>query len=279
MDFLKFHTGAKIPALGLGTWQAKGKKIEDAVYHAIKSGYRLIDTATIYGNEEDVGRAIRRAMVDFKIKREELFITTKLWNTDHGDPATAFNKSLSKLGLDYVDLYLLHWPVATWQTGWQKMQALKGKTKALGVSNFDVEQLQQMIDQKMPMPAVNQIEFSPYLYRKDILEFCKKNNVLIEAYSPLTRGKKLDEPRLLKIAEKYDKSPAQILLRWCVQHGTVPIPKSTNPQRIEENFNIFDFELSKEDMIVLDSFDEGHFTYFSTKTTSKILDFGRRLGI
>ncbi|MDP3882034.1 MAG: aldo/keto reductase [Nanoarchaeota archaeon] len=252
----------KIPLLGLGTWQAENMEVEEAVYHALKVGYRHIDTAKIYGNELGIGRAIKKAMSDFKIKREDLFITTKLWNSDHHNPLNAFERSRICLDLDYIDLYLIHWPVSQRLRSWQIMQSLVKEKRclAVGVSNFTIQHLQEIIKLGLPVPSINQVEFSPFLYQKDLLEFCQEKGIILEAYSPLTRGEKLNHPIIKRLAEKYSKTPAQIFLRWALQHEIVIIPKSTNPERIEENADIFDFSISQTDMNILNSLDEGYRT-------------------
>lgn len=257
---IMLNNGKNIPLLGLGTWKAEGKEVEEAVYEAIKQGYRHIDTAKIYGNEREVGNAIRKAMEDFNLKREDLFITSKLWNTDHGGPVGACEDTLSRLDLDYIDLYLIHWPSMQSSNAitWEKMQQLvkDNLCKSVGVSNFNIEQIQELLDYNLPIPQVNQVELSPYLSKKELVDFCQKNHIVVEAYSPLTRGKKLEDPKLEKIAKKYKKTPAQIMLRWAIQHNIVVIPKSTDKDRIKENSEIFDFKIKDADMKTLDGFNE-----------------------
>jgi diketogulonate reductase-like aldo/keto reductase len=257
---IKLRNGVRMPILGLGTWQSKKKECENAVYVALKDGYRHIDTAQIYGNEREVGNAIRRAMRDFKIKRKELFVTTKVFNTFGSRPYNAFYESLEKLGIEYIDLYLIHWPAPMRLSAWKKMQQLlkDKKVRALGVSNFSIKQIDQIIEMGLPIPSVNQVEFSPFLYRKELLEYCNKRGIVLEAYSPLTRGKKLNNNILGEIAEKYKKTPAQILLRWIVQHNMVVIPKSVNENRIRENADIFNFEIRKNDMEKLNGLNESY---------------------
>lgn len=251
------NTGADIPAIGFGTWQlADGAEAKDAVAAALGAGYRLIDTARIYGNERSVGQAIASS----RVGREELFVTTKLWPQDFGYESglKAFDKSLGLLGLEYLDLYLLHWPNgAERKDAWRALAEIhrQGRSKAVGVSNYMVEHLQEVLAQSNLVPAVNQIEFHPFIYQrqKPVLELCKQKGILVEAYSPLTVGRNINHPEIGKVAERIGKSNAQVILRWCVQHGTVPIPRSTNPDHIKENLGIFNFQLSDEDMVTLDS--------------------------
>lgn len=252
---IKLNNGIKMPVLGLGTWKtAAGKECEQAVLHALKAGYRHIDTASIYRNEESVGSAVKKS----GIPREEIFITTKLWNDDAVDPRLALEKSLKKLQTNYVDLYLMHWPVKNRLDAWRVLEELygEGKCKAIGVSNFLVHHLQELLSVCEIVPAVNQVEFNPYLYQKDLLKFCVKHEIQLEAYSPLAHGKKLSDKKLGELAQKYKKIPSQILIRWGLQHNLVVIPKSIHPQRIADNATVFDFVLSKEDMQLLDSFNE-----------------------
>ena len=251
-----------MPVLGLGTFRTRnGKETREAVSWALEAGYRLIDTAAAYGNEEDVGEAVRKS----GIPREEIFITTKLWNTDHGyDRAlAAFEKSRQKLELDYVDLYLIHWPEGGLRNQtWKALEKLlkDGKCRAIGVSNYTIRHLQELLKNSPTVPAVNQVEFHPYLYQKELLEFCNSHKIQLEAYSPLTKGRKLNDPELLSLASKYSKTSAQILIRWVLQKGVVAIPKSSRKERIEENAKVFDFSISDQDMRILDSFSEDYRT-------------------
>ncbi len=252
------NNGVEMPYFGLGVYLAgSGKETENAVTAALKRGYRHIDTAAMYKNEEDVGRAVAGS----GIPRKDIFITTKLWNSDHGfDRAQkALDKSLSRLKMDYVDLYLIHWPVEEKRReSWKalvKMQE-EGKCRAIGVSNYTIRHLRQLLTESPVVPAVNQVEFSPFLYQKDLLEFCRENGIQPEAYSPLTRGKKLDHKTLVSLGEKYGKSPAQIMIRWALQHDIVVIPKSVHEKRIEENAQVFDFTISPDDMQQLDSLNQ-----------------------
>ncbi len=252
------NNGVKIPVLGLGTYQTKsGDEAYNAVRFALDYGYRHIDTAALYANEEDVGKAVRESGVN----REEIFVTTKVWNSDHGfEKATkAFYTSLKKLKLEYVDLYLIHWPVTKLRLHtWDALTKLyeKGLIRSIGVSNYTIKHLEELLSYGGVTPVVNQVEFSLYLYQKELLDFCTQKNIFIEAYTPLIRGKKFDEPKLLAIADKYGKTPAQILIRWALQVGTIVLPKSSRKEKITENANVFDFEISSEDMIHLSTFNE-----------------------
>lgn len=260
------NNGTRMPVIGLGTYLSKNdEEVVNAVKWALASGYRLIDTAATYDNEEGVGRGIRESGV----RREDIFVTTKLWNSDQGYESTlrAIDTSLEKLGLNYVDLYLIHWPTADEkgetsinkrEETWKAMEEIykSGKAKAIGVSNYMVKHLEEMKEYATVVPVVDQVEFHPFLYQKELLDYCKQNNIQLEAYRPLTKGKKLDDKTVEEIANKYNKTDAQILLRWNLQHGCIPIPKSTHKERIEENINIFDFEISEEDMKKLDSLNQ-----------------------
>jgi diketogulonate reductase-like aldo/keto reductase len=256
---LRLNDGNLIPQLGLGVWQvSSGKTSEAAVLAALEAGYRHIDTASAYGNEESVGGAIRMS----GIPRESIFVTTKLWNTDHNNPERALDTSLRKLKMDYVDLYLIHFPVRERRQSWRALEALrsKGKTRSIGVSNFTIVHLRELLAESETVPAVNQVEFHPYLYQQDLLAFCQAKGIVIEAYSPLTHGERLNDPKLIAVAKKYSsaktKSTAQILIRWALQYGLVVIPKSSNRRRILENAAVFDFEISHDDMKLLDTFNE-----------------------
>jgi diketogulonate reductase-like aldo/keto reductase len=227
------------------------------VLDALEAGYRHIDTASLYGNEADVGQAIRRS----GIPREQIFVTTKLWNSDHGtrQAVKACEQSLQRLGLEYLDLYLIHWPVHGLRlASWQALEQLysQGRVRAIGVSNYTVRHLQELLAYARIAPLVNQVEFSPFLYQRELLDFCQQQQIQLQAYSPLTRGERLNDPRVQAIAEVYHKSPAQILIRWCLQHGVVCLPKSVHKQRILANAQVFDFELSPEHMAALDGLNE-----------------------
>ena len=256
---LPLRSGGAIPQVGLGVWQsARGDATKNAVLGALRHGYRHVDTARIYGNEADVGEAVRESGV----ARSELFVTTKLWNDDQGyDKALgAFDKSLARLGLDYVDLYLIHWPVAgKRKDSWRALEKLKadGRARHIGVSNFLVRHLEELLGDAKEPPAVNQIEIHPFLQHCDTRAFCTKHDVVVEAYSPLTSGQKLNDPAITAVAQRVGRSNAQVLLRWGIQHGLVVLPKSTHDARIAENGDIFGFTLDAEAMQALDSLDAG----------------------
>jgi diketogulonate reductase-like aldo/keto reductase len=257
-DRITLNNGIEMPVFGLGTYQTRaGKETRDAVLYALKIGYRLIDTAAMYGNEREVGEAIKES----DIPRQEIFVTTKLWNSDHGYDKTlaAFEESRKKLGLDFVDLYLIHWPVEDLRKdSWRALETLleDGRCRSIGVSNYMTWHLDELLQSSSTIPAVNQVEFSPYLYLKDLLEYCRSHHIQLESYSPLTKGHKLVDPKLGKMAAKYSKTPAQILIRWALQKELVVIPKSSREERIKENADVFDFDISDKDMQLLDSFDE-----------------------
>ena len=254
------NNGVEMPMLGLGTWQIRdGQPVRRAIEWALEAGYRHIDTAAMYGNERGVGQAVRES----GIPREEIFVTTKLWNDDHGyDQALrAFDESLRNLDLDYVDLYLIHWPVpGTRKETWRALEKIhkEGRAKAIGVSNYTIRHIEDLLGSAEVAPTVNQVEFHPWLYQQDLLEYCREHEIQLEAYSPLTKGNRLDNPRVGEIAEKYGKSPAQILIRWALEHDVVVIPKSSDKQHIQDNADVFDFEISEEDMCRLDDLDEDY---------------------
>ena len=256
---VKLNNGVSMPLLGLGVYLMRpGKETYLAVRAALEIGYRLIDTASLYGNEEDVGRAVR----DSAVPREEVFITTKLRNDDHGyDSALwAFDASLRRLDLGYIDLYLIHFPVPKVRDeSWRALEHIltDGRARAIGVSNYTESHLKGLLRHSAVVPAVNQVEFSPFLYQRDLLEFCREHRIQLEAYAPLTAGRRLHDPRITAISKKHGRTNAQVLLRWALQHGVVVIPKSTQPDRIAENARIFDFELSPEEVSALDGLDEG----------------------
>ena len=246
--------GHEIPLLGLGVWQVpNGPEAENSVRWALELGYRHVDTAQAYGNEESVGRAIR----DSGVPSGEVFITTKFF-PGHRDPESEAQRSLERLGLEQLDLYIIHWPQGGPTWAWPGMERAhqQGYARSIGVSNFSVDELGELLSVADIRPAVNQVQFNPFAYRRRLLEACEENGVALEAYSPLGTGRHLSDERVREIAERVGHTPAQVLLRWCVQRDLVVIPKSTHRERIAENAEIFDFTLSDEDMAALDALDE-----------------------
>ncbi|MBV9604419.1 MAG: aldo/keto reductase [Solirubrobacterales bacterium] len=254
MSTHRLADGHEIPLLGLGVWQVSdGSDCVNAVRWALELGYRHIDTAQAYGNEESVGRALRESGVP----REDLFITTKFYPRRRGDPAAEAERSLRRLGVDQVDLYIIHWPEGgpTWAwPGMEKAHEL-GYTRSIGVSNFSVQELEQVIGVAGVPPVANQVQFSPFEYRRGLLDECRRRGVALEAYSPLGTGRHLDDATVIAIAERLERTPAQVLLRWCVQREIPVIPKSTHRERIAENAQIFDFALTDADLAALDALD------------------------
>ncbi|GAA1004133.1 MULTISPECIES: aldo/keto reductase [Nocardiopsis] len=243
--------GVRIPQLGYGVWQVPDDEVEQAVSTALEAGYRSIDTAAAYGNERGVGEALRRSGLD----RDDLFVTTKLANPDQGYDTTlrAFDASADRLGMETVDLYLVHWPLPRrnlYVPTWKALERLyaEGRVRAIGVCNFQVPHLERVMEEGGITPMVNQVELHPLLTQKAVRDFDAEHNIATEAWSPLGHGKLLDHPGVTEVAEEHERTPAQVLLRWHVQLGNVVIPKSVTPERIRSNFEIFDFELSEEEM-------------------------------
>ncbi|GGM25921.1 glyoxal reductase [Paraliobacillus quinghaiensis] len=252
------HNGIEIPVLGLGVYKMEeGESVYEAVKSALALGYRHIDTASFYQNEEGVGKAIQ----DSGVPRDEIFVTTKVWNDQQGYHNTldAFDQSLEKLNLDYIDLYLIHWPVpGKYKETWKALEKFyrDGKAKAIGVSNFLPHHLDDLIQESEIKPMINQIELHPQLAQTETRKFCKNHDIIVEAWSPIAKAKYLDDPTLQNLAKKYSKTPAQIILRWHYQNDIVSIPKSVHEKRQKENAAIFDFALTSEDMTAIDMLDQ-----------------------
>ena len=291
---IKLNNGMSCPIIGLGTTGMKN--VEEVVYSSIKSGVRLIDTASMYKNEEGVGKGIKKAIDEGIVKREDLFIVTKCWLTEKEDPIKALKGSLERLNLKYVDLYLDHWPstkcykekeefkLVGIKDMWPKMEQLvhDGLTKSIGISNYNVQNISILLSICKIKPVINEVEFHPYLYQKDLKEFCDKEDIKIFAYYPLIKGpkeknkfekimteKKLDllnEEIVLNLAKKYNKTPGQIILNWHINKGVIPIPGTSNPNRMKENLGSCDFNLSEEDIQSLSSFDDKQFRFCSSIT-------------
>lgn len=263
---IALNNGTQIPVIGFGTYKIpEGEETVNAVKLALEAGYRLIDTAKVYKNEKSVGQAIKES----GLKREEVFVTTKLWNVDQGYESTlkAIDESLEKLGFLYIDLYLVHWPTADVaalesinkrEETWKAMEEIyrSGKAKAIGVSNYTVTHLEEMKKYATILPAVNQVEFHPFLYQEELLNYCKQNKIVLNAYRSLTNGQRMNNEVIENIAKKYNKSNAQILIRWCLQHGVITLPRSIHKEHIEENINVFDFEILAEDINEIDALNE-----------------------
>lgn len=261
-DTVALHNGVKMPWFGLGLSGAEdGSEAANTVRTAIVHGYRCFDTAALYGNETGVGQGIREGLKETGLLREDLFITSKVWNSDLGYESTlaAYEKSLKKLGLDYLDLYLIHWPVeGKFKDAWRALETIykEGRVKAIGVSNFHIHHLEELMKDAEIKPMVDQVEYHPRLAQKELHKFCKSQGIQLEAWSPLMQGELLEEPLLVEIASKLEKTVAQVILRWDLQNGVVTIPKSTKEFRIIQNSQIFDFELTDEDMERIASLNE-----------------------
>jgi diketogulonate reductase-like aldo/keto reductase len=255
---VRLNNGVEIPYLGLGTYLiTPGRLTQAAVTHALLAGYRHIDTAKIYRNERDIGIAVR----EVGVPREEVFIATKLWNIDQGYEKTkqALQQSLRQLDMDYVDLFLMHWPVTDHRLeSWRAMEELldEGQCRAIGVSNFTIKHLEELLENCTVVPALNQVEFHPWLYQKELLTFCQSQGIQLGSFSPLTKGRRLNDSVITTIAERYNKTSAQILIRWALEHRLVVIPKSGNRERIRENADIFNFFITPEDMTILNVLNE-----------------------
>lgn len=261
-DSFTMHNGKTIPCIGYGTYKTSEEEVYDAVIAAIKSGYRHIDTAAFYKNEAGVGRAVRECGVP----REEIFVTSKVWNTDRGYENTkkAFAESMERLGLEYMDLYLIHWPANKKQFGdeakkinaetWRALEELyaEGKVRAIGLSNFLPHHIEELMEGAKVKPMVDQIEFHPGWAQLEVSEYCRKKDIVVEAWSPLGRKDALDNEVLREIGAKYQKGTAQVCIRWIIQHGILPLPKTVNPDRMVENADVFDFELTAEEMRIID---------------------------
>lgn len=251
------NNGLAMPYFGLGTWKSsEGTQVKESVRNAIKAGYKLIDTATLYQNEKGIGEAIKES----GIKREDIFITSKVWNDDLGFELTlkAYDRSCKLLGTDYLDLYLIHWPVrGKYVDSWKALEKIykEGRVKAIGISNFLKPHLDTLLEVAEIIPAVNQMEFHPYLIQQALVDFCREKGIVYQAWGPLIFGKAFEEPVLKEIGKKYNKNEAQVVLRWDLQKGILTIPKSVKYERIKSNSEIFDFELSNEDMMKIDSID------------------------
>jgi len=269
MKYITLNDGIQLPHIGFGTYKATEEEGIASVKLALQKGYRLLDTAAKYENESAVGKGIKES----GIPREEIFVTTKVWRDNLGYENTkkAFEESLQKLDLDYIDLYLIHWPAnaknfdnweevnaETWRA-MEEMQA-EGKIRSIGVSNFWPEHLEALAKTAKVMPSINQIEFHPGYWQPEVTQYCKDKGIVVEAWSPLARGKVFDHEVLKSIAETHNKSVSQICLRWCIEHGAITIPKSTTPERIQDNMNIFDFELSPEEIKQIDAIPEMGFS-------------------
>lgn len=258
----ELNDGHTMPRLGFGVYQiASGGRCRRAVEHALRAGYRHIDTAAFYRNEADVGKAVRES----GLPRANLFITTKLWNSDQGHASAlqAFDRSLRELGLDYVDLYLIHWPEPGKRLdSWRALVEIQrsGRARSIGVSNYTVDHLRELMKHSAVVPAINQVEMSPFLQQPELMRFCREHGIVVQAYCPLTHGARLDHPVLRRIAARHARTSAQVMIRWALQYEVSPLPKSARNERIEENAAVYDFALDNEDMKALTALDEGYRT-------------------
>jgi 2,5-diketo-D-gluconate reductase A len=259
---IQLNDGNSIPQLGFGVFQIPPEETAEATRLALEIGYRHIDTAEMYGNEREVGEAVRTSGLD----RDEVFVTSKLNNGDHrpDDARAAFDRTLSELGFDHVDLFLIHWPLPTLYDGdfvstWRALEEFRadGRARSIGVSNFEVDHLERLAAETDVVPAVNQIELHPYLLNEDVRSYGEEHGIATEAWSPLKQGEVLRDPVILEIAERLDRTAAQVVLRWHIQHGYIVFPKSTTPERMRENFGLFDFELEAGDVERIDGLDRG----------------------
>lgn len=253
------NNGVEMPLFGLGVWRSgQGAETENAVKWALEAGYRAIDTAALYQNEAEVGKIVKSGIRP----REEIFVTSKVWvdNLSYEGTKAAFDDSMERLGLDYVDLYLVHWPVNDWQGAWRALEEIyeTDRVRAIGVSNFLVHHMEELLSIAKVRPVVNQIEYHPYLQSKDLHAYCKDQGIPLTAWAPIMKGKVMDVPELVAIGEKYGKTAVQVTLRWMLQTGVITIPKSVHKGRIEENADLYDFELSADEISVIDGLDQGN---------------------
>jgi diketogulonate reductase-like aldo/keto reductase len=256
---LKLNNGIEMPLFGLGTYDLRGERGIQAAMWALEIGYRLIDTASFYNNEIEMGKAIKKS----NIPREEIFITSKVWNTEQGydNALKAFDRSLNRLDTDYIDLYLVHWPVVNLRDDtWRALEKIASQQKALaiGVSNYTIRHLEGLLEKSNTIPTVNQFENSPFLYQKELIDYCKSKNIAVEAYTPLTKGQKFNNKTIQEMGKSYNKTPAQIFIRWGLQHQIIQIPKSGNKEHLLENASVFDFHIKQEDMAKLDGINENY---------------------
>ncbi len=257
---IELSNGVEIPRVGFGVWKIDNEKVSGVVQTAIKAGYRHVDTARAYKNEEGVGKGIKKSGLD----RKKMFVTTKLAVQDFSRPEEEFERSLEKLKMDYVDLYLLHWPFIGWKNAWKELEKIykEGKARSIGVSNFNIKQLEEIKRMGGMKPMVNQVEISPFINRKELVAYCQTEGIVVEAYSPLTRGKRLGDKVINDLAKEYRKTAAQIMIRWGLQHDLVMLPKSETEEHIKSNIEVFDFEIKAADMKKLDSLNENYSALF-----------------